>query len=163
MPLSLWERGSYGNMTRMNKIWNAAEYDLSRRRLIPCYDLFYATAAELTGRTVQKFSAPAILDLGAGTGLLSEFVMQKVKSASLYLLDESTDMTAKAQLRLAQYNPTIFIQSMTEPLPEISFGCVSFELKVKRLSGKVSLEKPLQEKPHDFQLTKDYTGYTHRI
>ena len=44
-----------------------------------------------------------------------------------------------------------------------SFGCVSFELKVKRLSGKVSLEKPLQEKPHDFQLTKDYTGYTHRI
>ena len=44
-----------------------------------------------------------------------------------------------------------------------SFGCVSFELKVMRLSGKVSLDKPLQEKPHGFQLTRDYTRYTRRI
>jgi hypothetical protein len=45
----------------------------------------------------------------------------------------------------------------------MSNGCVSFELKVKRLSGKVSLEQRLQEKRHDFQLTRDYTGHTRRI
>ncbi|MFZ5912206.1 MAG: hypothetical protein ACOYYU_19535, partial [Chloroflexota bacterium] len=49
----------------------------------------------------------------------------------------------------------------------ITFGRVSFELKdelkVKRVSGKVSLDKPLQEKPHGFQLTSDYTRCTCRI
>jgi len=68
----------------MSKIWNASEYDLSRRRLIPCYDLFYATAADLAAWSI-KVPSPAILDLGAGTGLLSEFVIQKVGTASLYL------------------------------------------------------------------------------
>ena len=108
---------SYGNITRMSKIWNASEYDISRRRLIPCYDLFYSTAAELAARSIKNSSA-TILDIGAGTGLLSEFVIQKVGSASLYLLDESPDMLSKAQERLAQYNPKIFIQSMTAPLAD---------------------------------------------
>ena len=39
-------------------------------------------------------------------------------------------------------------------------GCVSFELKVWLLSGKVCLPKPLQERNHDFQLTSDYTRYS---
>ncbi len=116
----------------MSKIWNASEYDISRRRLIPCYDLFYATAAELTAHSI-KVPSPAILDLGAGTGLLSEFAMKKVKSASLYLLDESTDMLAKAQQRLAQYNPTMLIQSMTEPLPAIKFHAVVSSVAIHHL------------------------------
>jgi hypothetical protein len=36
-------------------------------------------------------------------------------------------------------------------------------LKVKHLSGKVSLSKTLQEKSHDFQLTRDYTSCARRI
>jgi trans-aconitate methyltransferase len=48
----------------------------------------------------QRRTSPAILDLGAGTGLLSEFIMQKFPSASLTLLDESAEMLSKAQLRL---------------------------------------------------------------
>ena len=117
----------------MSKIWNASEYDLSRRRLIPCYDLFYGTAADLAGRSLKKVPSPAILDLGAGTGLLSEFVMQKVKSAALYLLDESPDMLAKAQERLAQYDPTIFIQSMTESLPAMKFDAVVSSVAIHHL------------------------------
>ncbi len=123
---------SYGNITRMSKIWNASEYDISRRRLIPCYDLFYSTAAELAARSIKSPSA-AILDIGAGTGLLSEFVMQKVGSASLYLLDESPDMLSKAQERLAQYNPKIFIQSMTAPLPAGTFNAVISSLAIHHL------------------------------
>ena len=123
---------SYGNITRMSKIWNASEYDISRRRLIPCYDLFYSTAAELAVRSIKSSSA-AILDIGAGTGLLSEFVMQKVGSASLYLLDESPDMLSKAQERMAQYNPKIFIQSMTAPLPAGTFNAVISSLAIHHL------------------------------
>ena len=116
----------------MSKIWNAAEYDESRRRLIPCYDLFYATAVELAVRTVTVTS-PAILDLGAGTGLLSEFIMQKFPSASLTLLDESAEMLSKAQLRLGQYSPQTVIQPMTAPLPTGRFHAVVSSLAIHHL------------------------------
>ncbi len=119
----------------MSKIWNASEYDISRRRLIPCYDLFYATATELAARSI-KVPSPAILDLGAGTGLLSEFVMQKVGNASLSLLDESPDMLSKAQQRLAQYNPRLFIQPMTDPLPNGKFHAVISSLAIHHLDNK---------------------------
>jgi len=126
------QRG-YGNIARMSKIWNASEYDLSRRRLIPCYDLFYATAADLAARTVRDMPSPAVLDIGAGTGLMSEFVMQRVGAASLYLLDESTDMTAKALARLEQYKLTLFIQSMTEPLPAMQFDAIVSSVAIHHL------------------------------
>jgi len=118
----------------MSKIWNASEYDLSRRRLIPCYDSFYASAADLVARTVRDISSPAILDIGAGTGLMSEFVMQRVGKASLYLLDESTDMTDKAKIRLEAYVPTVIIQSMTEPLPDIQFNAIVSSVAIHHLT-----------------------------
>lgn len=116
----------------MSKIWNAAEYDEARRRLIPCYDLFYATAAELASRTVN-IPSPSILDIGAGTGLLSEFIMQKFPSASLHLLDESTEMLSKAQLRLEKYTPKIFVQPMTAPLPDGGFHAIISSLAIHHL------------------------------
>jgi tRNA (cmo5U34)-methyltransferase len=119
----------------MSKIWNASEYDLSRRRLIPYYDLFYSTAAELAARSI-KIPSPAILDLGAGTGLLSEFIMQKFNDASLHLLDESPEMLAKAQQRLSQYNPKIFIQQMTDPLPSGKFHAVISSLAIHHLTDE---------------------------
>jgi tRNA (cmo5U34)-methyltransferase len=127
------KKPNHDNMARMSKIWNASEYDLSRRRLIPCYDLFYTTAADLAARTVRDVSSPAILDLGAGTGLMSEFVMQRVGAASLYLLDESTDMTAKALARLEQFKPKLFIQSMTDPLPDIKFHAIVSSVAIHHL------------------------------
>jgi trans-aconitate methyltransferase len=82
--------------------------------------LFYATATDLAAWSI-KTSLPAILDLGAGTSLLSEFVMQRVKTASIYLLDESPDMPAKTQQRLAKYEPNYSpIDDRTTPHKEIS-------------------------------------------
>jgi len=119
----------------MSKIWNASEYDLSRRRLIPCYDLLYSTVVELAARSI-KVSSPAILDLGAGTGLLSEFVLQKSGDASLHLLDESPEMLAKAQQRLARYSPTVHIQQMTSPLPSGKFHAVISSLAIHHLTNE---------------------------
>lgn len=117
----------------MSKIWNVSEYDESRRRLIPCYDLFYTTAAELAVRTAN-ITRPAILDLGAGTGLLSEFIMQKFPSASLCLLDESADMLSKARIRLEKYNPKIFVQPMNQPLPTGEFHAIISSLAIHHLT-----------------------------
>lgn len=119
----------------MSKIWNAAEYDVSRRRLIPCYDLFYGTAVELASRTVKETN-PSILDIGAGTGLLSEHVLQKFPMANLALLDESAEMLAKAQIRLEQYKPKVFVQAMTSALPSEKFHAVISSLAIHHLSNK---------------------------
>jgi tRNA (cmo5U34)-methyltransferase len=96
--------------------------------------LFYATTAELAARTI-KVIEPVILDLGAGTGLLSEFIMQKFPSASLNLLDESAEMLSKAQLRLEKYSPKIFIQPMTDPLPSGRYHAVISSLAIHHLAN----------------------------
>jgi tRNA (cmo5U34)-methyltransferase len=116
----------------MSKIWNASEYDLSRRRLIPCFDLFYTTAAELVSATV-KSDFPRVLELGAGTGLLSEFVARKTPPVSLSLLDESPEMLAKAEVRLAKFRPTLHIQKFTDPLPVGPFDAVISALAIHHL------------------------------
>lgn len=115
----------------MSQIWNASEYDLSRRRLIPCFDPFYAAAADLVAATVKP--SPVLLDLGAGTGILSEFVAQKTHPASLSLLDESPEMLARAEARLAKYKPTLHIQKFTDPLPAGPFDAVVSALAIHHL------------------------------
>ena len=60
---------------------HAADYDASRRRLIPPYDRFYDTAVDavaLSTSTPQR-----VLDLGAGTGLLSAKVAAAYPTAEL--------------------------------------------------------------------------------
>lgn len=119
----------------MSKIWDATIYDLSRRRLIPCYDLFYGTAADLVFHSIQS-QAPKILDLGAGTGILSEFVANRFPSPSLSLLDVSAEMLEKAQSRLARYSPKIHIQEMTAPLPAGAFDAIISSLAIHHLSDE---------------------------
>lgn len=119
----------------MSKIWNAAEYDISRRRLIPCYDLFYGAAAELALRTVKEKN-PSILDIGAGTGLLSEHVLKNFPNAALTLLDESSEMLSKAQVRLEKYKPKVVVQAMTDPLPSGKFHAVISSLAIHHLADE---------------------------
>ena len=74
----------------------AATYDADRARLIPCFEPFYRWAVELI-----PANANHILDLGAGTGLLSAFVRERFPDAYLHLVDISEPMLAKAAKRLA--------------------------------------------------------------
>lgn len=119
----------------MSTIWNASEYDLSRKCLIPCYDLFYKTAADLVAHSIQ-IADPRILDLGAGTGLLSEFVAGRFPAPTLSLLDVSTDMLERAKVRLTHYSPAIYVQEMTSPLPREKFHAIISSLAIHHLSDE---------------------------
>src|SRR5690606_13321270 len=81
----------------MKDNWDAARYDAPRRRLVPGYAEFYGTVAELVSRTVG--AKPRVLDLGAGTGLLSAELGRQVEWGQLTLLDRSADMLAMARRR----------------------------------------------------------------
>ncbi|OCT14461.1 methyltransferase [Paenibacillus pectinilyticus] len=83
-------------LTKFDEI--AQKYDSQRRKLIPCFDDFYNTAAALVQLDTE---APRILDLGAGTGLFSSYVLQSYPQAQLTLIDLSTGMLDIAKERFA--------------------------------------------------------------
>ncbi len=75
----------------------ASTYDLGRRKLIPCFEEFYSKTVELIPR-----NADHILDLGAGTGLLSGFIRERFPDARLHLIDNAGSMLAQADRRFAR-------------------------------------------------------------
>jgi tRNA (cmo5U34)-methyltransferase len=123
----------------MSTVWNASTYDTERRRLIPCFDEFYGTAGELVARFCPE--APRILDLGAGTGLLSAAIMDRVPTAQLHLLDASAEMLQQAALRLAGREPQIVVQSLSADLPRGPFDAIVSALAIHHLddAGKRDL------------------------
>ena len=72
------------------------EYDQNRRNFIPLYDTFYESVISLLD---FDSSVPKILDLGAGTGLLSAFVLSKYPEAEITLVDQAEKMLDLAQRR----------------------------------------------------------------
>lgn len=75
----------------------AATYDPARRKLIPCFDRFYAAAVELLPPDAER-----VLELGAGTGLFSAFLRERMPVAQMHLLDVSEAMLERARMRLAE-------------------------------------------------------------
>ncbi|PAF31394.1 class I SAM-dependent methyltransferase [Paenibacillus sp. 7516] len=76
----------------------AQDYDMQRKQLIPCFDDFYGMALDLMESSKDT---PHILDLGAGTGLLSGMLLQKYPNARLTLMDISEKMLRMARPRFA--------------------------------------------------------------
>ena len=82
---------------------SARDYDETRRLLIPKFDDLYGTAIE---QLPESGSSPlVILDLGAGTGLLSEMVLQARPGSRMTLVDMSGEMLAQARDRLVETQP----------------------------------------------------------
>jgi trans-aconitate methyltransferase len=80
----------------------AASYDAVRRKLVPCFDAFYASALDIIGEwAAGAASPPALLDLGAGTGLFSAMVAERLAGAKLHLVDAAEAMLAEARQRFA--------------------------------------------------------------
>lgn len=75
----------------------AEDYDRTRRRLVPGFDDFYRTAIDLIrfprDRTIK------VLDLGAGTGLMTAFIAYSFPNAQIVMVDISNEMLARARER----------------------------------------------------------------
>lgn len=82
------------------------EYDGQRRNLIPCFEDFYRT---LTALASVDNSIPQILDIGAGTGLCSHFLLKKYPDAKLTLIDLSDQMLEIARKRFAKHTSVQYI------------------------------------------------------
>ena len=78
----------------------ADSYDDTRRQLIPCFDEFYGTAVSLL--PAAREPCIDVLDLGAGTGLLSAGILAHAPNAHVVLVDLSEPMLAQARGRFAE-------------------------------------------------------------
>lgn len=72
------------------------DYDRQRRNLIPCFDDFYNIAVSMIEPLTES---PKVLDIGAGTGLFSSYLLGKIPNAKLTLIDISDRMLDVAKQR----------------------------------------------------------------
>ena len=83
----------------------ATEYDAQREHVIPDIRNYYGAAVWAAESTA---AAPAILDIGAGTGLLSALILEKYPDATITLLDISEKMLAVAKERFSGRKNIVF-------------------------------------------------------
>jgi tRNA (cmo5U34)-methyltransferase len=91
----------------------AAEYETSRRRLIPPFDAFYGAAVDAV--RLATAHPKRILDLGAGTGLLSRRIAAAYADAELVLTDGAPAMLAEAEQVLGDRASYVVADLAEEP------------------------------------------------
>ena len=89
----------HGRLVREAFDNSARHFDRLRRRLIPRFDDFYGSV----------FEPVQFIDLGAGTGLLSELLLDRFPDAHLTAIDISEKMAEQAQLRLTRFGERVNI------------------------------------------------------
>lgn len=114
------------------KIWNPQTYDSLRHQLIPSFDLLYQSAAAAVRATVPERGR--VLDLAAGTGLLTATVRSAVPRAEFVLTDGSEDMLRMSRERFAgEEGVTTHVADLTGPLPPGTFDAVISGLAIHHL------------------------------
>jgi tRNA (cmo5U34)-methyltransferase len=107
-------------------------YDRSRRQLVPGFDEFYGALLESV--PIAEEREIKVLDLGAGTGLLSAMVAGKFPRSRVTLVDLSVEMLRVARRRLAGGPGRFEFRTMDharKPLPRRAGG---YDLVVSALS-----------------------------
>ncbi|HEU0228397.1 MAG TPA: class I SAM-dependent methyltransferase [Arachidicoccus soli] len=112
------------------------KYDKQRPLLIPCFKDFYGIALELSNdvSTIQN-----ILDIGAGTGLMSALYAEKYPHANITLVDISADMLKKAKDRFQGNDKINFLQAdlSTTDFETEKYDLVVSGLAIHHLSNKL--------------------------
>lgn len=110
----------------------AEEYDQNRRKFIPCFDDFYQNTTRFLAANLN--TPERILDLGAGTGLLSYYWYQHFPEAEYILTDIADDMLNVARRRFAGLdNVTCQVMNYMQELPDGKLDAVISALSVHHL------------------------------
>ena len=113
----------------------AEEYDCNRRKFIPCFDDYYEST---TRQIISNIDTPdRVLDLGAGTGLLSYYWYKECPAAEYILVDIADEMLEISRKRFAGIdNIQHMILDYTGELPEVDFDVVMSALSVHHLEDE---------------------------
>lgn len=137
------------NAEEMKERFNATaeEYDSRRRILIPCFDDYYETMVNFLSTVIPE--PKSILDLGAGTGLLSKFWLNHYKNSKYTLIDVADQMMEVAKKRFQGLtNFKYIIADYSKNMPKGNFDLISSALSIHHLSEdeKFDLYRKIFEK-----------------
>lgn len=111
------------------------EYDAKRRLFIPCYYEFYQETTTFISSCIRK--PETILDLGAGTGLLTSFWYRNFPEAVYILMDVAEEMLDIARQRFAECGNVRFeTENYADHLPASDFDAVISALSVHHLEDE---------------------------
>jgi tRNA (cmo5U34)-methyltransferase len=113
----------------------AQKYDDHRKCFIPCFDDFYKRSISLLKYHANNFEH--IVDLGAGTGLLTKEMYEIYNNAHYTLIDISKDMLKIAEERFNGLNNFDFIESnYIENIPVKNCDLICSALSIHHLKNK---------------------------
>ena len=125
----------------------AEEYDANRRKFIPCFDDYYESTTRFIAAGIRE--PKRILDLGAGTGLLTYFWYRHFPKAEYVLVDVSEEMLKIARRRFNGIATVDFqVADYADALPSGDFDVIVSALSVHHLEddGKQNLFARVYEK-----------------
>jgi len=117
---------------------DVAAYDRMVRQFIPSYEVMLSQAVD----TVATIGPGRVLDLGAGTGALSELLLQQASATTVELWDVDDEMLAVARDRLTRFGPRAIFRrrSFSESFPSVDAMMASLALHhVRELNEKTAL------------------------
>jgi len=117
----------------------AKEYDEQRKLFIPCFDDYYGLSVSFLKKTRNDIRK--ILDLGAGTGLLTKRLYDEYPNANYTLVDISEQMLEVARQRfsgLKNFNYSILDYSTD--LPYEKFDLVASALSFHHVENEDKLQ-----------------------
>lgn len=112
----------------------AREYDGNRRKFISCFDDFYKNTTNFIISNITK--PKRIIDLGAGTGLLTHFWYQQCPDSKYILVDIADEMLNIARKRFRGIeNVSCQVADYINELPNDSFDTVISALSIHHLEN----------------------------
>jgi len=125
----------------------AKKYDENRRKFIPCFDGFYLDTTDFIASNIDN--PKSVLDLGAGTGILTSFWYQNFPKSNYTLVDIAEDMLRIARERFCgMTNIEYLVEDYTKKLPDRDFDLIISALSIHHLehAEKIELFKRIFEK-----------------
>lgn len=113
---------------------NLGDYDAVIRTLIPHYEELIGAAGAAVGALTR--TAPAVVDLGTGSGALAQAILTARPRARLTGIDADAGMLAMAAKRLRGRITTIHGNFETTPIPRCDVVSASFALHHIRASRR---------------------------
>ena len=112
----------------------AEEYDKNRKKFIPCFEDYYINTTKFIASNITE--PRRILDLGAGTGLLSYFWYQHYPESEYVLVDIADDMLNIARKRFAGLDKVAYrVMNYSDGLPNGDFDVIISALSIHHLEN----------------------------
>lgn len=112
----------------------AKEYDINRKRFIPCFEDYYESTTKFLTSNIK--APKRVLDLGAGTGLLTSFWYKYFPESEYVLVDIADKMLEVAKERFSGLeNVSYQVLDYAKELPDEAFEIIISALSIHHLEN----------------------------